>query len=396
MKTLGNADIAVIGGGAVGAAVAFYLARDGHDVALLERGEFARGSSCRCDGHVVTYDSPPGYFSTLCRKGQELFHEVASQLEVDIEFEPEGLGLLVDNEADMEVLRKTHDGKKAEGTRVSMWDQAELRRRERNVADNIIACLNFENDAKLNPMHLVFGLALDAQKHGARLHTGTLVTDIRTKNSAVCGVETERGFLTAGKVILAAGVWTPALGDMLGVNIPIRPRQGMVLVTERVSGLVGKNYAEFGYLAAKGGKIRPNVTPAMEKHGVACVLEPTAHGTVLAGSSRRFVGMDMSPHPEVIQAMAQRVIHFFPRFRETRIIRTYAGVRPCTPDTKPIISTTHVKGAYIASGHEGNGIGLSLISGKLMAQLLKGEAPMMDMAPLHLDRFHLNPPALQA
>lgn len=391
-----SAETVIIGGGVVGTAIAAYLARAGRDVALVERGEFAWGSSRRCDGHVVTYDSPPGYFSRFCRLGQAMFHDIAPLLDCDIEFEPEGLGLLVDNEADMEALAAAHKGKTAEGIDASLWDRDELRRHEPNVADRVLACLNFNNDAKLNPMRLCFGLAGLARKHGAKLRVRTRVTGINLHNGAVSGVETDKGRIKAEKVILAAGVWTPLLGDMIGLVVPIRPRQGMILVTERLSGLIGKNYAEFGYLAAKGGAARPNVTPAMEQFGVACVLEPTAEGTALAGSSRRFVGFDCEPHPAVIQAVAQRVIHFFPKFRETRIIRTYAGVRPCTPDTKPVISPTHLKGVYVASGHEGNGIGLSLITAKLTEQMLSGEEPLVDMAPLHIDRFRLNPPALGA
>ena len=194
--------------------------------------------------------------------------------------------------------------------------------------------------------------------------------------------------------MLASGVWTPGLGDMVGVKVPIRPRPGQILVTERLDGLVGKNYAEFGYLAAKSGKKRPGVTPEMEQFGVAMVLEPSAAGTVLIGSSRRFVGMDTTPHPAVMQAIAQRAKHFFPSFSGVKLIRAYAGVRPASPDGKPIISPTHVEGVYVAAGHEGNGIGLSLITGKLVSQMLRGETPLVDLAPLCIDRFGMNPPSL--
>lgn len=394
MKKLGNADVVVIGGGAVGTAVACYLALDGADVSLIERGEFAWGSSRRCDGHAVTYDSPPGYFSQFCKLGIDMFPQIIPQLDCDIEFEPEGIGLLVDDENDMETVRKTFEGKQKEGVKVSLWEQEELRHHEPHVADHVVGCLNFENDAKLNPMRLCFGLAQLAAKHRARLLTGTRVTNIVLTNGIVSGVETDKGTITTPRVVLAAGVWTPEIAHKTGINVPIRPRQGHVLVTEKVSSLIGKNYAEYGYLAAKGGTARRGVTPAMEKFGVAMVLEPSHAGTILVGSSRRYVGMDTNPNPAVMKAQAERVMHFFPAFGQTRLIRTYAGLRPATPDGKPIISSTHVKGIFIASGHEGNGIGLSLVTGKIVSQLLRGQAPLMDISPLHLDRFGLNPPAL--
>ena len=106
------------------------------------------------------------------------------------------------------------------------------------------------------------------------------------------------------------------------------------------------------------------------------------------------MGMDTTPHPAVMQAIAQRAKHFFPSFSGVKLIRAYAGVRPASPDGKPIISPTHVEGVYVAAGHEGNGIGLSLITGKLVSQMLRGETPLVDLAPLCIDRFGMNPPSL--
>lgn len=382
-----KAEVVVVGGGVVGAAVACYLARGGVDVALVERGEYAWGTSRRCDGHAVTYDSPPGYFSRFCKLGLDLFPQIIPDLPCDIQFEPEGLGLLVDDERDMETVVETYEGKKKEGVAVELWDRSELKRHEPNISDKVLACLNFMGDAKLNPMRLTFGLADLARKSGAAMLTRTSVTGFSALNGKVSAVHTDSGSISTNKVVLAAGVWTPALGHMLGLTIPIRPRQGQILVTERLSGLIGKNYAEYGYLAAKGGKTRGNATPAMEKFGVAMVLEPSAEGTVLVGSSRRFVGMDTEPHPAVMQAIAQRASGFFPRLRETRVIRAYAGLRPASPDGKPIISQTRVGGVYVAAGHEGNGIGLSLVTGLLVRQMLCGEIPSIELEPLRLDRF---------
>ena len=394
MNSRQTAEVVVIGGGAVGTAVACYLAMAGLDVALVERGEFAWGSSRRCDGHVVTYDTPPGAYSQFCKRGQDLFHHMSDVLPVDFGFCPEGLGLLVDDEADLDTVRATYEGKKQEGIDVTFWERSELRHHEPHVGDAVLACLNFNGDSKLNPMRLCFGLAQHAKAHGAKLLQQTLVTGIRLDKGQVCAVETDKGVLHTNRVVLAAGVWTPTLAYMAGVRVPIRPRQGHILVTEKVRGLVGKNYAEYGYLLAKGGKTRTNVTPEMEQHGVAFVLEPSHAGTILLGSSRRYVGMDITPHPSVMRAIAQRARHFYPALANTRLIRCYAGVRPCTPDAKPIISPTHVRGLLIASGHEGNGIGLSLITGLIVSQMLQRQPLEMDISYMSLDRFTLNPPAL--
>ena len=388
MNKLEYADVVVVGGGAIGSAVACYLARDGVDVALVERGECPWGSSKRCDGHAVTYDSPRGYFSRFCKMGLEMFPQIIPELPCDINFEPEGIGLLVDEEKDMDAIRETFEGKLAEGVDVSLWDQDELRRNEPNVAPHVLACLNFWGDAKLNPMRLVFGLTKVAERHGAKIYPYTETTRVLKEDGKVRGVETNRGVIRCKRVVLSAGVWTPIIAHGAGVEVPIRPRQGQILVTERIRGLLGKNYVEFGYIAAKGGQKRNGISPEMEQFGVALVLEPTTDGTILCGSSRRFVGMNMEPHPAVMRAQAQRVLHFFPRFFEARLIRAYAGLRPTTPDGKPIISSTPIEGLYVAAGHEGNGIGLSLVTGHVVSQMLRGEEPSFDMTPFRLERFY--------
>ena len=394
MSNKRTAGTVVIGGGAVGTSVACYLAMSGMDVTLVERGEFAWGTSRRCEGHVVTYDTPPGDFSLFCKTGQDLFYEAQKFLPVDFDFSPEGIGLLVDNESHLEMVKANYEGKQKEGYNVTLWDRDELRRHEPNIGDNVIGCLNFNNDCTLNPMRLCFGLAEHARAHGAVIMPRTHVMDLRMANGRVSGVETDKGLILTENVVLAAGVWTPRLGAMLGVNVPIRPRQGHILVTERVQGLLNKAYVEYGYLLTKHGLKRDNVTPDMDKFGVAFVIEPSTAGTVLIGSSRRFVGMDTRPHPSVMRAVAERGTQFFPALSDMRLLRCYAGVRPATTDELPIISTTHIPGLFIGAGHEGLGISLSLITGKIMSQLVGGQTTFIDISYMGIDRFGLNPPAM--
>ncbi len=388
MKKEEFAHTVVIGGGAIGAAVFYNLAKNGVDVALVERGECPWGSSKRCDGHAVTYDSPPGLFSRFCKKGLDLFPIVAKDLSVDIQFETSGIGLLVDNENDLPTLQSTLEGKLQEGLQANLWDQKELRYHEPHVADHIVACLNFMSDSKLNPMRLVFGLCQRGKEYGGRVFNYTSARRILEKNGKVYAVATDKGNISCTNVIICAGAWSPLLTHSLGFNLPVRPRQGAVLVTEKVKGLISKDYAEFGYLAAKGGIKRPGVSPEMELFGVAMVLEPSSDNTILNGSSRRFVGMDMEPHPAVLKAQAQRTIQFFPKFKEAKIIRSYAGFRPCSPDSKPIISDTPLDGLYVATAHEGNGIGLSLVTGELMFDIIqKNNLEREEVEAFSLSRF---------
>ncbi len=176
---------------------------------------------------------------------------------------------------------------------------------------------------------------------------------------------------------------------MAGVDVPVKPRQGQILVGERSRPVARRKVMEFGYLMAKfgAGGYRRKVTAQMEAFGIAFVFEPTRSGNFLVGSSRRFVGRDTRCHPPLLAAMAARAMDFFPVLRGMRVIRTYAGLRPFTPDHFPIVSETPVPGFYVTAGHEGDGIGLSLITGRLISQIIGGDPTDIDVTPLRLDRF---------
>ena len=108
---------------------------------------------------------------------------------------------------------------------------------------------------------------------------------------------------------------------------------------------------------------------------------------LIIGSSRRFAGEDITNDIDVMQALAERAVRFFPVLRDIKIIRAYTGIRPFTPDHMPIVSDTNVPGFYIAAGHEGDGIGLAPISGSLISSMIAGKELPMDIAPLLFSRF---------
>jgi sarcosine oxidase subunit beta len=278
----------------------------------------------------------------------------------------------------------------AEGLPVRILDKYEVHEDEPYLAPDIVGGMETDCDGSLNPMALAYGLVHGAKKMGAGVLTHSAVTDIRLDaDGCIERVVTAKEEIVTKRVVNAAGVWAPEIGKLVGLDIPIRPRQGQILVAERTFPIARRKVMEFGYMMAKfeNSHYTRNVTPEMEKYGVALVFEPTETKNFLIGSSRRFVDMDTSCHIGVLRAMAQRAIRFFPVIKNIKIIRSYAGVRPFTPDHLPIISETEVPGFYVAAGHEGDGIGLSLITGKLISQMICGEQPAVTTEPLKLSRF---------
>ena len=384
------ANVVVIGGGVAGAAITYFLTRKNVEVILVEKGAIASGTSGRCEGDVLICDKEPGFDSRLGKLSQDLFPQIAQELDYDIGWTQKGSLLAIENEEEMEVAKTFCARLAAEGLPVRILDRHEVREVEPHLAEDIVGGMETDGDGSLYPMGLVYGLISDAKKRGAQILTHNAVIDIkRDTNGSIARVITQQEEIITPQVVNAAGIWAPFIGKMVGLDIPIRPRQGQMLVSERTFPVGPRKVMEFGYMMAKfeGGTYTRKVTPEMEKFGVALVFEPTEAQNFLIGSSRRFVGEDTSCDVEVLRAMAQRAIRFFPVIKDINIIRSYAGLRPYTPDHLPIISETEVPGFYVAAGHEGDGIGLSLITGKLVTQMICGEPLEISVDPLRLNRF---------
>jgi len=384
------ANVVVIGGGVAGAAITYFLTRKNVEVILVEKGAIASGTSGRCEGDVLICDKEPGFDSRLGKLSQDLFPQIAQELDYDIGWTQKGSLLAIENEEEMEVAKTFCARLAAEGLPVRILDRHEVREVEPHLAEDIVGGMETDGDGSLYPMGLVYGLVSDAKKRGAQILTHNAVLDIkRDRNGSIARVITQQEEIITPQVVNAAGIWAPFIGKMVGLDIPIRPRQGQMLVSERTFPVGPRKVMEFGYMMAKfeGGSYTRKVTPEMEKFGVALVFEPTEAQNFLIGSSRRFVGEDTSCDVEVLRAMAQRAIRFFPVIKDINIIRSYAGLRPYTPDHLPIVSETEVPGFYVAAGHEGDGIGLSLITGKLVTQMICGEPLEINVDPLRLSRF---------
>ncbi|MBR3119006.1 MAG: FAD-binding oxidoreductase, partial [Oceanobacillus sp.] len=160
-----------------------------------------------------------------------------------------------------------------------------------------------------------------------------------------------------------------------------------LIVASRQQPVGLRKVMEFGYLISKFGGIR-QVDTITEKYGVALVFEPTESQNFLIGSSREFNGFDTTVNHEVTKYIARRAVRFYPKIADMTVIRTYAGLRPWTEDHLPIVShVEEVPGFYIAAGHEGDGISLAAVTGKLIEEMLSEKQTCIPVQPLRHDRF---------
>src|SRR5699024_1565768 len=381
-----NYEVAIIGGGIVGCSVAYYMAESGVDCVLIEKNDIASGTSSKCDGNVTIVDKDPGFDSQLSLLSQELIVDLKDKLNLPFEFREHGSILVCDNDDEMQAASDWVKTQSDAGLKFNVLTPEDVRKESPFFAHDIPGGLECETDSLINPYLFCYSLIDKAKEMGLDLKTQSEVTNIKRGDDFT--IETTNGDVKAKKVINAAGVWAPFIGEMLDLDIPIIPRKGHILVGSRQQPVMMRNVMEFGYLMNKFGRDRIADERTTE-HGVALVLEPTESQNFLVGSSRQFVGYDSSIDIQVVETIAKRALRFFPKLDDIKIIRSYTGFRTFTEDDLPIVSAVEeIPGFYIAAGHEGDGISLATGTGKLMEEIVNERTETsLPTDPLRFDRF---------
>ncbi len=382
-----HCDVLIIGGGIIGCSIAYYTSKYGRDVTIIEKGEFVSGTSSRCDGNILAIDKDPGFDSQMSLVSQKLVTDLSEELEHSFEYRAPGSILVCESDEEMEAAQQWVNRQKEAGLPFRMLDRQDIGEESPFFADDLLGGLECATDSTVNPYLLAFSLLSEAQKFGTKAFKQTEVKSINIDTNGSFVVETTNGTFTAQQVVNAAGVWAPKIGQMLNVNIPIEPRKGHIIVASRQQHVGCRKVMEFGYLISKfGGKRK--VDALTEKYGVALVFEPTESQNFLIGSSREFVGFHTRINNEVIKCIANRAIRFYPKMADMMVIRSYAGLRPWTEDHLPIISRVeHIPNYFIAAGHEGDGISLAAVTGKVIEELLNEKETIIPIEPLRLSRF---------
>ncbi|MDO4552434.1 MAG: FAD-dependent oxidoreductase [Bacillota bacterium] len=383
-------DAIVIGAGAIGSSVAYHLAKKGMKVAVVERSDLASGTSSGCDASALICDKKPGIDTKLGYESIQLYKKYAQEFSYDFEFHQRGSIYVCESEEELEVARGYAAAEAADGYPMRMMDSYELKEAEPNLAQDLVGGIWTECDSSVTPFRVAFGFIEEGKKLGLEVFPYEEVTEVKMDGGAVSGVVTTGRELRGKYVVNCCGAWAPFVGKMVGLDIPIKPRKGQILVTEKTDLLVKEKIQEFGYMLSKfeDVKYERKVSRRVEEHNVAFVIEPTPAQNMIIGSNRSFDGYDKRNTPGAMKALAERAIRFIPKIKDVNIIRAYAGLRPYSIDHLPIVSAVEgLPGCFIAAGHEGDGICMAPITGYLMSQVITGETPMFDIDRLRFDRF---------
>ena len=389
MTTNKTYDVAVIGAGVIGTSCAYHLVKKGLSVALVDRNNVARGTSSHCDAVALIVDKQPGVDAAMGYASIQRFLELQNELDSDFELHQRGCLYACDTEQEMEVAAQYARDMQADGYNVNALSPKELLEHEPFLAKDLIGGLFSDIDLGLNPYKLCFAFVDTVLGKGLDLYTYTNVTGVRLDGEKrVQGVDTDKGFIPCGKVVNACGVWSPEIGRMAGLEIPVEPRKGVILVSAPSFKFCNQKVQEFGYMISKFSNHECKRDPELEKYEVSFVIEPTDANNVLIGSSRNFAGYDISTEMEIIHVIAKRAIRFYPILKDLNCIRTYAGLRPFLADHLPLITQVdEVPGYYIATGHEGDGISMAPTTGLLISELIAGQEPYLDLTPFSFNRY---------
>jgi len=358
--------VLIVGGGVIGLSGACALAAEGHDVQLVERETPGQRASWVAAG-LLTPSSPwkyPQGLVDLCFRSEELYPAFAAELlehtGVDIEHElagmlyPEGAGLSAATVADENRRRA------AMGFRSEHLDRARLDALQPGLAPAVTGAGWQPRSARVRPPRLMAALRRRARDLGVLVTNGCPVRALVRGPRGIRGVLTESGqLLEAERVILAAGSWSGRIALTLGLEVEVRPVRGQILLLRGPPGLLG---------------------PTLNNGET--YLVPRRDGRILVGSTMEDAGFDDWATPDVIARLRAAACALLPAAAELEVETWWAGLRPATPDRLPYLGQVpDVPGLLLATGHYRNGILLAPVTAAVLADLLAGRAPCVDIAP---------------
>ncbi len=387
-----TADLLVVGGGIIGCAVAWQCAQQlppSTRIVLLDRGPIAGATSGSCMGHLmVTPDDAQEYAFT--HQSLQLWRELQDQ-EGGFDYNPTGALYLADDPADIELFAVLRQQFVQNGDTADILDQQQLRALEPGLAHDLPGALFYPGDGVVLPMLACGAMLRVAQRHNKNVQVRpfTEVTGMLRRGDTLYGVRTEDGELHAANVVVASGVWSPELSELAGQQrVPIYPRAGNLAITGHHATPIRTQLLEISYIRFAHGTVKVDPTRTDDAGGHAVNMQPQTHGGCLIGSTRQFRGMDRTLNKELLRRSLLRAQRYAPGLADAPIVRTWVGLRPYSLDKHPLIGPwPRLRGLWYATGHEGLGISLAPITGRLIAQQLAGVPTTIDATPYLPARF---------
>jgi len=370
--------VIVAGAGIVGAAIAFFLARAGVKVTLLDARWPAAGASGASDGAVSVASKRPGAMMALACEARTLYGQWVDQGIMRDIYHPRPTYLFARTDEEVAVIAHQGSDLMELGERILPLTHAELMQRVPGLGRHVLAGMKVPDDGHALGYQVVDRLL---QASGAQVLRNTPVQRLALSDDRVVGVVTPAGTLVADRVVVAAGLGS---GLLTGLQDILIPRKGQLIVTDRASlsgAALRGPLLSAGYLAAKRRMV-------LGQSSISLVIDPLATGQFLIGSSRETGFVDRQTDVQTVSALLREALAVYPALARQRVIRTFAGIRIGTQDGLPIVGRhPTLPGLFIASGMEGDGICLAPVIGAAMADMVREQTPRFDVSVLDPGRF---------
>lgn len=363
--------VVIIGGGVIGTATAFYLAKSGiRNVAVLEKDYLSSGSTGRCGGGIRQQWSERMNVR-LAMRSVDHFKRFESEVGFDIEYFQGGYLLLAYTEEEVSLFEKNTKMQQEEGLNVVLLSREETAKIFPFInLTNVEAAAYCPSDGHANPHLTTFAYAWAAKRMGVDILTHTSVKRILTENGRITGVLTDRGEIEAEVVVNAAGGYSHEVGRMAGIDLPTESYRHQIFVTEPLEHFMDPLVISF------------------EKN---FYIRQTKSGNFIMGQGDRteLPGHDITPTWRFLREMTGKMPVFFPFLSDMRILRHWAGLYNMSPDALPIIDRScEIENFYCAIGFSGHGFMLAPAVGEAVAEwIVYGEPRSVDISNLSLNRF---------
>lgn len=395
--------IVIAGGGVIGASIAYELSKlPGLDITLIDikksgnatrasaGGLWAIGESVGLGCGVIFFKTLskqrqesgdraleiqrphqlPTFFFDFCLQSNQLFpglwRELMDLTGIDFKLRQTGLNFILYDQADREYAQSIYDSIPHLQDQIEWLDRNQLRRQEPFVTSSAIGALKFIKDDQVNPYLLMQALVAGAKGQGVKVIRNEVV-GVKVENGRVRGVQTRDGDYPCEELINSAGAWAREIGMMVGLSIPVEPVKGQIVLTEKLPPLLRACWSTSD-----------------------CYIAQKDNGEILIGSTTENAGFNTLNSFEQLKSLCAGAMRAIPALASCNIKRTWAGLRPGTPDEIPILGRAPGLAGYInACGHFRTGILTSAITARMIVDVVLDRQSLSqpDVTPFLLDRF---------
>lgn len=357
--------VLIVGGGLIGCGCGYFLSRAGARVTILEENFLSSGASGANAGLLSLGVPERPDVAHLYGESRRLMLEEMEPEIGDFEMVRSGILYVAMDDTGIQALKMRADAFRATGIAFTELTAGELLQEEPRLSPGVAGGLLARESGNFNPFLLNHGLARCLTRNGGSITTGVSVKSIE-KDGRGFSLKTDGDTYTADAVVLANGWQARELAEPLGITLPVVPARGQIIISEPLAPFARKAIHSTHHI----------------------YMRQTESGTCQIGSHTEFVGPDRGVTLEKLGAYAREISEMIPFFGKVRMLRAYAGLRPLTPDSLPIVEKAPgLDGLVLACGHSRTGASLSVVTGKIVSELLLEGRSSLDISPWSLARF---------